>query len=536
VIVKVVLISFLFCGALFSDDKSSAKASGSSAGQSAISKYGSKSKVNSNMSIPLQSTGQMTSIDGSKTFNAKIESCAENNDGIRLVFGPQSNGLLNVQINQDLNATGSYNYSIALSGVENICSGGFMSNSKKYYKYKFATDTKKLFLIESVKSDMAGCFCITNACGYGGYSQNIADKITGDIIGTIGSSGIANYQVGINRYDGANKTYYLYVKNNTTCKDSNLGNDYTNTNPTSYYSSQNIPPLDLVDVALKDGNKSDSLYYITSNQNSTTINTLNGGANHNITMKNIEHCTIIKTPYLDSDGKIKIEEKNSCTNTSSCILDREEICDSSGRNCINKILNRVSTSLTIPLQCQAFNEEYQVCANGNAISTLSNKGNGTSNIYNQVGNSYFYSKRYYDCGTQTIPHDASKTNNTLDSVNKQGSILNYQDFDRKSQNINLGEFENCQIRYCRVKINTNHTQVYTDGTSNVSTKDGVSTIDYEFKRCNILASGSYVCPTESNETVLENCSCNLSMNAAGMAIGYASAVEDAIKDFTCSTN
>ena len=182
----------------------------------------------------------------------------------------------------------------------------------------------------------------------------------------------------------------------------------------------------------------------------------------------------------------KIEEKNSCTNTSSCILDREEICDSSGRNCINKILNRVSTSLTIPLQCQAFNEEYQVCANGNAISTLSNKGNGTSNIYNQVGNSYFYSKRYYDCGTQTIPHDASKTNNTLDSVNKQGSILNYQDFDRKSQNINLGEFDNCQIRYCRVKINTNHTQVYTDGTSNVSTKDGVSTIDYEFKRCNIL--------------------------------------------------
>ena len=110
-----ILLSLIFIIiGLNANDKNNAKNSGSIAGQSAIAKYGSKSKVNSNMSIPLQSTGQMTSIDGSKTFNAKIESCAENNDGIRLVFGPQSNGLLNVQINQDLNATGNYNYSINL--------------------------------------------------------------------------------------------------------------------------------------------------------------------------------------------------------------------------------------------------------------------------------------------------------------------------------------------------------------------------------------------------------------------------------------
>ena len=533
---KFLLLLLLLIINSLADDKSQAKNSGNASGQAAIAKYGSKSKVNSNISIPLQSTGQMSSLDGSKTFNAKIESCAENNDGIRLVFIPQSNGLLNVQINQDLNAIGSYNYSVELNSIENICSGGFKSNNGKNYVYKFSTDTKKLFLVESAKSEMKGCFCITNSCNYGGYSQNTADKITGDIIGTIGSSGIANYQVGINRYDSTNKTYYLYVKNNTSCKDSNLGNNYTNTNPTSYYSSQSIPPIDLSDVAIKDQNKTDSLYYVTNNQNSTVINTLNGGSNHNITVKNIIPCTIIKSPYLDSDGTIKIEEKSSCTDVNSCILEREEICDSSGRNCINKIVNRVATSLTIPLQCQIFNSEYQVCANGNNIITVANNGSGSSSIYNQNGSSYFYTKRYYDCGTQTISHDASKTNNTLDSVNKSGSKINYQDFEGKSQNIELGEFENCQIRYCRVKINSKHTQVYTDGTSNSSTKDGVSTIEYEFKQCTQLANSSYTCPLESGQTMVENCSCNLSMNAAGMAIGYASAVEDAVKDFTCSTN
>jgi hypothetical protein len=51
-----------------------------------------------------------------------------------------------------------------------------------------------------------------------------------------------------------------------------------------------------------------------------------------------------------------------------------------------------------------------------------------------------------------------------------------------------------------------------------------------------LANQSYTCPLESGETLLDNCSCNIGMGAAGLAIGYAKAVEDAVKDFTCSSN
>jgi hypothetical protein len=519
------------------DEIKDAKNSGSSAGQSAILKYGSKNKINDNMSIPLQSTGQMTTIDGKNSFSAKIESCAENNNGLKIAFQPLSSGQLNIQINQDISASGSYNNSFGITNIDNICSGGYKIATGKYYKYNFDKSNKKLSVIEVTKTDLGGCFCITNSCNYGGFTQNIADKIVGDIIGTIGSSGVANYQVGINKYDIPSKTYYLYVKNDTSCKDSSLGNEYTNTNPTNYYSSQNTSALDLSTVVMKDENNSESLYYISKNQNNTTINTLNSGANHNISIADTKVCTVQKVPYLDSnDNKIKIETKDSCSEHNSCTLDREEICDNSGKNCINRVLNRTKTSLNIPIQCQAFNELYQVCANGNNISSVLNSSGFSSVISNEVGSSYFYSKRYYDCGKQTISYDASKSNNTFDTVNKQGSTLNYQDFNGTSQSINLGEFENCQVRYCRVQINTKHTQVYSDGTSNTSTKDGVSTIDYEFKSCNKVASGSYTCPLESGEKLIENCSCNLSMNAAGMAIGYASAVEDAVKDFTCSTN
>lgn len=533
---KSIIFILLVALNLFSDDKSLAKGSGSNLGQAAISKYGSKSKVNSNLAAPLQSGGQISTLDGSKTFGVSMNSCAENNEGIKLIFQPQSGGVLNVQVNQDTNATGSYNYSTSFTGIDNICSGGFKANTGKFYKYTFDVNTMKVSLVQVTRSDIGGCFCITSACNFAGYSQNLADKITGDIIGIIGASGIANYQVGINRYDSASKTYYLYVKNNKTCNAQNLGNNYTNINPTAYYSSQSIPPISVGDVAAKDGNKTDSLYYITSNVSTDTINSTSGGANHNITTKNINNCTVKKVPYLDSSGEIKIETKSSCVNVGSCVLDREEICDNSGRECINKILNRTATSLTIPVKCQAFNDEYQVCANGNNFTKVSNKGAGSSVIESSSRESYFYSNRYYDCGSQTFSHNASKTNNTLDSVSKSGSVINYQDFNGGSQNINLGDFNNCEVRWCSYKKVENSTQVYTDGTSNVSTKDGTSTNELLYKQCSKLSTGSYTCPLESGEVLKESCSCNIGMTGASMAIGYAAAVEDAVKDFTCSSN
>ena len=95
---------------LNANDKNNAKNSGSIAGQSAISKYGSKSGIQTNVT-PLQTGGTLTSIDGKSTFNAKIGGCAENNEAIKIVFYPKSNNVLDINLNQDLEASGTYNYS-----------------------------------------------------------------------------------------------------------------------------------------------------------------------------------------------------------------------------------------------------------------------------------------------------------------------------------------------------------------------------------------------------------------------------------------
>ncbi len=64
---------------------------------------------------------------------------------------------------------------------------------------------------------------------------------------------------GINRYVEASREYFLYVKNDQSCNEPNMGNSYTGTNPTAYYEAQVANPLELSTVIAKDGNKSNSL-------------------------------------------------------------------------------------------------------------------------------------------------------------------------------------------------------------------------------------------------------------------------------------
>ena len=81
--IKTLLSLIFIIISLNANDKNNAKNSGSIAGQSAISKYGSKSGIQTNVT-PLQTGGTLTSIDGKSTFNAKIGGCAENNEAIKI--------------------------------------------------------------------------------------------------------------------------------------------------------------------------------------------------------------------------------------------------------------------------------------------------------------------------------------------------------------------------------------------------------------------------------------------------------------------
>lgn len=514
----------------YADTQADARNSANNLGNTAISKFGSKDGISQNISTPMQTSTQLKTLDNSKSFSTNIKSCAENENGIKITFNSGGDSILNITINQDLDANGTYDYAYAINNIATLCSGGYKTTDNKSYKYTFNTSTKQLSSSLDSSSNMGTCYCILNSCNYGGYKKDIADKIAGDIIGTIGSSNIANYSVGINNYDSTSKTYNLFIKNNTGCNDKNMGNTYTNTNPKDYYSSQTIPTINIGDVAAKDNNKSDSLYFITKNQNNVIINT--SGTSNTISNDDLKVCVSKKIPYTDLNGSIKINNLDNCTNyNNSCTLLRDEICDSNGRNCIDRVLNGSLTSNSIPIKCLNYTSDTQVCSNGNQIYGIGSLG---GNYYVSSGNSYFYSKKTFNCGNTSSSYDASKSSQTYQSVSKSGGNINYKSFDGSSQTINVGNFDNCIVRYCSYKKTSDATTVYTDNTNKSNSTTSTNTNELLYKQCGQLASGSYTCPLNSGETMIENCSCNLGMNGAATALGYASAIEDAVQDFTCS--
>lgn len=533
------IFTFLVSFVLFSygSDYSDSKTSGATAGATIKSKYGSKSGVNTNISAPMQSSGTLTTVDGSSSFSTNVNACASNNDGFKITFTNGTDGQINMNYYHDTDANGSYNYSKYYSGITHICGGGVKSSNGRYSQWVL-NSTTKIISLESLSSNvgLGSCYCILNSCNYGGYSQNIADNVVGDIISAVGSSSVNNYQLGINRYDSSSKTYYLSVKDNTTCQDGNLGNDYTNVNPKTYYYSQSSNTIDVADVVAKDSTDTSSIYFNTKSINETTITSSNG--TNNLGYSDYKSCTVKRVPYEDSNGNIKIEVVNSCSeyeSNSSCSVNRERICDVDGNNCIDSILNNSNTSYSIPTHCVGFSDEYNVCDSGSKIYSVKISSGSSNDIYYST-KAYLFTSRTYDCGTGNATFDSASTDEVIKNTNVSGSTINYKNFNGTSSTINLDSYDSCQTRYCSYKKTANSTVEFSDGTTNSNTTDGTSTNELGYKECTSLATGNYSCPLSSGESLVEACSCSVGLNGTGTALGYISAIEDAVNDFTCSSN
>lgn len=526
---------------LFASDITDAQSSGANLGNMAKGKLGSKSGISSNISSPLQSKTNLTTLDNSTSFTANIDAtCGKsNNNGVYLKFSSSTDNVLSINLKHDKNGDGTYDYSSTFGNISHICGGGVKKKDGTYHKWDFNPTTKAISLIGGqTRLNLESCYCILNSCNYGGYSRDIADNVAGDIIAVVGASSVANYSLGIDRYDATNRIYYLYVKDNTSCTNNdNLGNDYTNTNPQNYYQTQNDSALEYTDVMARDKNNTSSLYYITKNQNDVLINSSSG--NNNISYTDYKTCTILRNPYNNNTGTTAVSVNDNCSSyesNSSCSLNRESICDYGGKNCIDTVLNFSSTSYTVPVHCIDFDEDFQVCDNGSSIYKVSKASGAKQNIYYSA-KAYFYTERIYDCGTNSANFNSAKTDNVIASTSKSGNLVNYNSLTGTSESITLGNYDSCQIKYCSVKNNNAVSTVeYSDGTTNKDTQDGVSTIGMNYKECTKLSTGSYTCPLSAGEVLVEDCSCSLGMNGVGTTLGYISAIEEIANDFTCSTN
>ncbi|MFZ4857731.1 MAG: hypothetical protein ACOYL3_15165 [Desulfuromonadaceae bacterium] len=148
------------------------KTAGQNAGQTALSRFGSKNGVNSNISLPMTSSSNlMQTVNGATSFPATLNA-PSSAKFLEVMIQPSGTGdLQQVIISQDLNTDGTIdNVHAVPSFVSGVCANGFIScnagswTNCKYYTWAADVDGRVTEAPASI-TDLGGCYCINSSCG-----------------------------------------------------------------------------------------------------------------------------------------------------------------------------------------------------------------------------------------------------------------------------------------------------------------------------------------------------------------------------------
>ena len=145
---------------------------GLSLGGQVNSLFGTKEGINTRMFIPAMSeNAPMTTLDGSKEFNAKLL-CPGSSKFMEIFVQPSSSGdLANVVVSQDIDMNGTADYSFSVPfAISGACANGVMACTPGTWNncqaYKWTSDEEgKVSLAVTAITNLGGCYCINSSCG-----------------------------------------------------------------------------------------------------------------------------------------------------------------------------------------------------------------------------------------------------------------------------------------------------------------------------------------------------------------------------------
>ena len=253
------------------------KTAGQSAGQSALSRFGTKSGVNSNISLPMtNSSNLMQTVNGATSFPATLNA-PSSAKFLEVLIQPSGTGdLQQVIVSQDLNTDGTIdNVHTVPAMVSGVCANGFISctagswSNCKYFTWAADADGRVTEAPASI-TDLGGCYCINSSCGSNLVWVNSAivlKDIGGGIVNAVHTS---NTQFTITNVatDITTITYYGQVTtqtNNAAANVSAFASSPTVATLSGYYT--NWPQLTAArdSAAISQSSDPNSFYYLISN-------------------------------------------------------------------------------------------------------------------------------------------------------------------------------------------------------------------------------------------------------------------------------
>jgi hypothetical protein len=253
------------------------KAAGQSAGQAALSRFGSKQGVNSNISLPMTDpANRMRTINGATSFPATLNA-PSSAKFLEVLIQPSGTGdLQQVIVSQDLNTDGAIdNVHTVPAIVSGVCANGFIScnagswSNCKYYTWAADADGRISEALASI-TDLGGCYCVNSSCGSNLVWVNSAivlRDLGGGIVNAV-QTGNTQFTITNVAIDITTISYYGQVTtqaNNAAASVPALASSPTVATLSGYYS--NWPQLTAArdSAAISQSSDPGSLYYLISN-------------------------------------------------------------------------------------------------------------------------------------------------------------------------------------------------------------------------------------------------------------------------------
>lgn len=279
---RIAFFSIVAASLLYSADPT-AGAKGTNIANTALSVFGSKDGVNNRLGQPLMSNTKMTTLDGTKSFDAQMQ-CPASSKSIGITFIPSGGNDYRLIIKQDTNLDGTYDYTYDSNSlartVSGVCTNGaLMCNPAGSWSdcksFVWDTNNKQVYLrqVTTGSSELGACYCSNSSCGVSTLAPQIYENIGGGISAAIMKSNPL-FILSKSEWSFADMTYYLYGQDKTNC--TGLGGSnwdkYGEKNPTIYYDAQTPPNTSIADVAIDQGNDPTSYYSMISHQNEVSYN------------------------------------------------------------------------------------------------------------------------------------------------------------------------------------------------------------------------------------------------------------------------
>ncbi|MFH7319286.1 hypothetical protein ACHHRT_01605 [Desulfurivibrio sp. D14AmB] len=145
-------------------------ARGVQAGQMVLDYLDYGAGINERFSLPLTGGGEMQTVDGESTFSVPTIN-PSSTSFVTVLVQPEATGDLNVQLFQDLDFSGTTDYSFSVTApVSGVCANGVIScdpgtwNNCSHHQWT-ADEFGRVTIAETSLNSLGGCYCINQSCG-----------------------------------------------------------------------------------------------------------------------------------------------------------------------------------------------------------------------------------------------------------------------------------------------------------------------------------------------------------------------------------